>query len=81
MLGTALQRGEVSPYGIRVLTVYLGRTATPMQEDLNRMEGRPYRPEKLIQPEDVASIVVHALSLPRTAEVTAIHIRPAIKPV
>jgi NAD(P)-dependent dehydrogenase (short-subunit alcohol dehydrogenase family) len=69
-------RGEVSPAGVRVTTVYIGRTATPMQAALNEMEGRPYQPEKLIQPDDVAAVVVNALSLPRTAEVTSIQIRP-----
>ena len=34
-------REEVNPKGIRVLTLYLGRTATPMQEALCQQEGRP----------------------------------------
>jgi NADP-dependent 3-hydroxy acid dehydrogenase YdfG len=72
-------RGEVNPYGIRVLTVYLGRTATDMQEQVHRIEGKPYEPELLLQPRDVASVILHALSLPPTAEVTDIHIRPMIK--
>jgi NADP-dependent 3-hydroxy acid dehydrogenase YdfG len=72
-------REEVNPKGIRVLTVYLGRTATPMQEALHHREKKDYHPEMLLQPEDVASIVVHSLALPRTAEVTDIHIRPMIK--
>jgi NADP-dependent 3-hydroxy acid dehydrogenase YdfG len=33
-------------------------------------------PELLLQPADVASVVINALSLPRTAEVTDISIRP-----
>ena len=69
-------REELNPKGVRVLTVYLGRTATPMQEALYRDERRPYHPERFLQPEDVASVVVHALTLPRTAEVTDISIRP-----
>jgi len=72
-------REEVNPKGIRVLTVYLGRTATPMQESLYSQEGKVYHPERLLQPEDVASMVVHALMLPSTAEVTDIWIRPMIK--
>jgi NADP-dependent 3-hydroxy acid dehydrogenase YdfG len=72
-------REEVNPKGIRVLTLYLGRTATPMQETLFQQEGREYHPETLLQPEDVASVVVHALMLPPTAEVTDISIRPMIK--
>ena len=72
-------REEVNPKGIRVLTLYLGRTATPMQQALFQQEGSDYHPETLLQPEDVASIVVHALTLPRTAEVTEISIRPMTK--
>lgn len=72
-------REEVNPKGIRVLTVFLGRTATPMQETLCRQEGKVYQPEMFMQPEDVASVVVHSLMLPRTAEVTDISIRPMIK--
>jgi NAD(P)-dependent dehydrogenase (short-subunit alcohol dehydrogenase family) len=72
-------REEVNPRGIRVLTVYLGRTATPMQEGRYRQEGRIYHPETLLQPEDVASMVVGALMLPDTAEVTDISMRPKRK--
>jgi NADP-dependent 3-hydroxy acid dehydrogenase YdfG len=72
-------RGEVNAHGIRVLSVYLGRTASEMQERIYKFEGKPYRPELLLQPEDVASVVLNALSLPRTAEVTDIHIRPMVK--
>jgi NADP-dependent 3-hydroxy acid dehydrogenase YdfG len=72
-------REEVNPKGIRVLTLYLGRTATPMQEALYRQEKKTYQPELLLQPEDVASVVIHTLKLPRTAEVTDISIRPMAK--
>ena len=73
-------REEVNPEGIRVLTLYLGRTATPMQENLCRLEGRDYKPESLLQPEDVAEMIISALSLPQTAEVTDISIRPMQRP-
>jgi NADP-dependent 3-hydroxy acid dehydrogenase YdfG len=72
-------RGEINRHGVRVLSVYLGRTASEMQERIYQTEGRPYRPEFLLQPGDVASVVVNALGLPRTAEVTDISIRPMIK--
>jgi NADP-dependent 3-hydroxy acid dehydrogenase YdfG len=72
-------RGEVNAHGVRVLSIYLGRTASEMQERIHQMEGKPYRPELLLQPEDVASVILNALSLPSTAEVTDIHIRPMIK--
>lgn len=69
-------REEVNAKGIRVLSAYLGRTATPMQEAICRAEGKAYHPEALLQPEDVASVVVQMLKLPPTAEVTDINIRP-----
>jgi NAD(P)-dependent dehydrogenase (short-subunit alcohol dehydrogenase family) len=69
-------REEVNQRGVRVLTVYLGRTATPMQEALYRKENKVFHPEALLQPEDVASMVVQALMLPFTAEVTDISMRP-----
>ena len=72
-------RDEVNARGIRVLSVFVGRTATPMQRELHRLEGRAYRPERLLQPDDVATMVLHALAMPRTAEVTDITIRPLAK--
>jgi NADP-dependent 3-hydroxy acid dehydrogenase YdfG len=71
-------REEVNEKGVRVLTVYLGRTATPTQREIFREEGRVYRPETLLQPIDIASVVVNALSLPATAEVTDVSIRPMV---
>jgi NAD(P)-dependent dehydrogenase (short-subunit alcohol dehydrogenase family) len=73
-------RQEVNDRGIRVLSVYPGRTASRMQEDLCRLEGRPYAPESLLQPDDVAEAVLAALRLKRSAEVTDIHIRGMVKP-
>jgi NADP-dependent 3-hydroxy acid dehydrogenase YdfG len=72
-------RAEVNADRVRVLTVLLGRTATPMQATVHETEGRPYRPELLIQPDDVAQLVTCALALPRTAEVTEIAVRPLAK--
>jgi NADP-dependent 3-hydroxy acid dehydrogenase YdfG len=72
-------RAEVNAHGVRVLSVYLGRTASEMQEKIYQIEGRSYRPELLLQPEDVASVILNALCLPCTAEVTDIHIRPMNK--
>jgi len=69
-------RAEVNPSGVRVLSVYPGRTATPMQESIFAAEGRSYDPSRLLQPEDVAEMVLAALCLPCTAEVTDLHIRP-----
>jgi len=72
-------REEVNADGVRVLSVFLGRTDSPMQEAVHQMEGRVYHPERLIQPEDIASAVINSLSLTRSAEVTEISIRPLKK--
>ena len=72
-------RQEVASHGIRVLSVFLGRTATPMQAVLQEMEGTVYRPELLLQPAEVAAVILNALTLPRSAEVTDITIRHAVK--
>lgn len=72
-------RAEVNPDGVRVLSVYLGRTATARQARIFRLEDRPYAPELLIQPDDVAELVVAALRLSRTVEVTEIRMRPLVK--
>jgi NAD(P)-dependent dehydrogenase (short-subunit alcohol dehydrogenase family) len=72
-------RAEVNQFGIRVLSVHPGRTATPRQAQLYAMRHQEYKPGLLLQPEDVASITLSALSLPRTAEVTDIAMRPLLK--
>ena len=72
-------RDELKGEDIRVLAVFPGRTATPRQAQIFALEGRAdaYQPERLLQPEDVASITLDALCLPRRAEVTEVWLRPA----
>jgi len=72
-------RDEVNADGIRVLSVYPGRTATERMAKLAEQEGRAYLPELLIQPQDLATMVSQALCLPRTVEVTDIRMRPMKK--
>jgi NADP-dependent 3-hydroxy acid dehydrogenase YdfG len=72
-------RDEVNGHGIRVLSVYPGRTATPRMKALYEIEGRGYEPELLLQAEDIAQIVLNALLLPPTAEITNLEIRPRLK--
>jgi NADP-dependent 3-hydroxy acid dehydrogenase YdfG len=56
------------------------RTASPMQVTTHTMKGKVYHPKYLLQPSDVAAMVLNALGLPRTAEGTGISIRPLRKP-
>lgn len=72
-------REEVNADGIRVLSIFPGRTATPRQAALYQLQGKDYQADLLLQPEDIAAITTAALILPRTAEVTEIHIRPLTK--
>ena len=69
-------RSEVNQRGVRVLSVFPGRTATPRQERIFEIEEKPYEAASLLQPSDVAEMVIASISLPDTAEVTDIHIRP-----
>jgi NADP-dependent 3-hydroxy acid dehydrogenase YdfG len=69
-------RGEETRNGVRVTTVYPGRTATPMQEKVHRQEGREYAPERWMTAESVAATVLTALDLPRSAEITDLTVRP-----
>jgi NADP-dependent 3-hydroxy acid dehydrogenase YdfG len=72
-------REEVAADGVRIISLFLGKTATPMQEYVLAREGKAYQPERLLQPEDVASVVVNALSLPRTVHVMDIAMGPPVR--
>jgi NAD(P)-dependent dehydrogenase (short-subunit alcohol dehydrogenase family) len=72
-------RDEVNANGVRVLSLFLGRTASERQRAIFAAEGRPYPPERLMQPADVAELVLSLLRLPRTSEVTDIVSRPMQK--
>jgi NAD(P)-dependent dehydrogenase (short-subunit alcohol dehydrogenase family) len=72
-------REEVNAEGVRVLSVFLGRTASDMQRAIFALEGRPYPPERLIQPGDVAQAALAMLRLPRTVEATQLVLRPMQK--
>lgn len=63
-------RDTVKREGIRVVSVYLGRTATPMQKAVHAHEGRDYRPELLLGAGDAVELVIATLSMPRSGEVT-----------
>jgi NADP-dependent 3-hydroxy acid dehydrogenase YdfG len=72
-------RDEVNADGVRVMSLFLGRTASERQQTIFAAEGRPYLPERLIQPADIAQLVLFLLRLPRTTEVTDIVLRPMLK--
>ncbi|MEU8876420.1 SDR family oxidoreductase [Streptomyces javensis] len=69
-------RWEESGNGVRVTTVYPGRTATPMQVKVHQQEGKEYDAERWIAPETVATTILTALDLPHDAEITDLQVRP-----
>lgn len=69
-------RQEEREHGVRVTSVYPGRTATPMQQQVHQQEGKEYDPSRWIDPESVATTVLTALDLPRDAEITDLTVRP-----
>ena len=70
-------RAEEKANGVRVTSVYPGRTATPMQAKVHRQEGRAYDPERWITPGSVATTILTALDLPADAEITDLRVRPS----
>ena len=70
-------RQDLNPRGIRLVSLYPGRTATPRMRRIYAHEGRPYRPAKLLRPADIAELVVALTHLPPRMEITDLHLRSA----
>ncbi|MCW2844011.1 MAG: fabG 11 [Nocardioides sp.] len=73
-------RGEEEGAGVRVTTVYPGRTATPMQQKVHAQEGREYDASDWIEPATVVDAVLLVLDLPRDATISDLTIRPTPQP-
>jgi short-subunit dehydrogenase len=69
-------RLEEEEHGVRVSTVYPGRTATPMQEQVHQQEGARYDAAAWIRPETVAGEIVRLLDLGPDATIPDLVIRP-----
>ncbi|GGZ48493.1 short chain dehydrogenase [Streptomyces inusitatus] len=69
-------RLEEADNGVRVTSVFPGRTASPMQAKVHSQEGREYDPSRWIDPESVATAIITALDLPRDAVIDNISVRP-----
>jgi NADP-dependent 3-hydroxy acid dehydrogenase YdfG len=76
-LADAVRTEEVET-GVRVTSVFLSRTATPMQEKVHEQEGRTYDATRWISPETVADAVIHVIDLPRDATIPEITVRPVV---
>ncbi|WP_194419826.1 SDR family oxidoreductase [Microbacterium abyssi] len=71
-------RAEEAENGIRVTSIFPGRTATAMQERVHRQEGAEYDPDLFIDPESVATTILTSLDLPRDAQITDLSLRPGV---
>jgi short-subunit dehydrogenase len=69
-------RQEEAEHGVRVSSVYPGRTATPMQEQVHAQEGKEYDASEWIRPETVADAIVRIIDLGRDATMPDVTIRP-----
>lgn len=69
-------REEEAGSGVRVSSVYPGRTATPMQEKVRSQEGAAYTPEAFIDPDSVAATIEFVLNAPRDATLPDVSVRP-----
>ena len=69
-------RAEEARHGVRVTSLYPGRTATPMQERVHEQEGKAYDAAAWIRPETVADAILHVLDLPRDATVPDLTVKP-----
>ena len=69
-------RQEETDHGVRVTSVFPGRTATPMQEKVHGQEGKEYDAADWIEPATVAAAIVHVLDLPRDATIPDLTVSP-----
>jgi len=69
-------RAEELEHGVRVSSVYPGRTATPMQRRVHEQEGKEYDASAWIDPATVVAAILHVLDLPGDATVSDLTIRP-----
>jgi NADP-dependent 3-hydroxy acid dehydrogenase YdfG len=76
-LADAVRTEEIET-GVRVTSVFLSRTATPMQEKVHEQEGRTYDQTKWISPETVADTVMQVIDLPRDATIPEVTVRPVV---
>lgn len=70
-------RQEERQHGVRVSSIHPGRVATDMQQELHEWEGKDYRPDAWIQPNQVAKAVRLAVDATRDATIESLNIRPS----
>ena len=73
-------RAEEAEHGVRVSSVFPSRTATRMQEEVHRQEGKEYDASRFIDPGTVADAVLRVIDLSRDATVPEVVLRPGPRP-
>ncbi|MTD58681.1 SDR family oxidoreductase [Amycolatopsis pithecellobii] len=69
-------RQEEEPNGLRVTSIYPGRTATEMQQAIATVEGFEYDADRYLRPESVAEAVLAAVTATSDAHPTDVTLRP-----
>lgn len=69
-------RAEEAPHGVRVTSIFPGRTATAMQEQAHAHEGKPYDAGDWIRPETVVDAIIAAIDLPSDATMPEVTLKP-----
>jgi NADP-dependent 3-hydroxy acid dehydrogenase YdfG len=69
-------RAEESAHGVRVTSVFPGRTATGMQRGVRAAEGGEFEPDSYLRPETVAGAIRFAVDAPADAQVPELVLRP-----
>ena len=72
-------RAEEAQNGVRVTSIYPGRTDTEMQQKVVRQEGGQYQSDLFIRPETVAEAVRYVLEATRDAVISELTVRPGVR--
>jgi len=71
-------RAEEAASGVRITSIYPGRTATGMQEKVRGQEGADYHSADFIQPATLAAAVRFVLDAPRDTQIPELTLRPGV---
>lgn len=69
-------REEVMPFGIKVISIHPGGTDTPMQKQIQQMEGKKYDPSLFMSPGLVADTTLQAIKASDASITMDIIIKP-----
>jgi NADP-dependent 3-hydroxy acid dehydrogenase YdfG len=70
-------RAEEHAAGVRVTSIFPGRTDTDMQRGVRAAEAGAYEPDRYLRPASVAAAILFAVNAPRDATVPELVIGPA----